>query len=170
MKFVKKSDLTFDSGYLVRKGKIVSIDPCIVAQCNAFDTMIQKAEWLEGNKVEAKVAEPFKRKSMYEKPMSFKAETPIADKKAEETLAWLKEKEDVETARQGNEIVDMFEEFVRFVVDDKVMLTDDTPARFDCPILGNPLDIAEEQVSELIAGHANTIMRSLLSTEAEMLR
>lgn len=170
MKFVKKSDLTFDSGYLVRKGKIVSIDPCIVAQCNAFDTMIQKAEWLEGNKVEAKVAEPFKRKSMYEKPMSFKAETPIADKKAEETLAWLKEKEDVETARQGNEIVDMFEEFVRFVVDDKVMLTDDTPARFDCPILGEPLSITEKQVSELIAGHANTIMRSLLSTEAEMLR
>lgn len=170
MKFVKKSDLTFDSGYLVRKGKIVAIDPCIVKQCNAFDLMVQKAEWLEANKIEAKAAEPFERKSMYEKPMSFKAETPIADKKAEDTLAWLKEKEDVETARRGNNIVDMFEEFVRFVVDDKVMLTDDTPVRFDCPVLGNPLYIKEDAVSELIVKHADTVMQDLLSTEAEMLR
>lgn len=170
MKFVKKSDLEFDSGYLVHKGEIVAIDQSIVKQCNAFDLMVQKAEWIEANRIEAKAAEPFERKSMYEKPMRFKAETPLADKKAEDTLAWLKEKEDVDTARCGNEIVGIFEEFVRFVVDDKVMLTEGKVERFDCPVLGDPLAITEEQVSELIVNHADTVMKELLCAEVETLR
>lgn len=170
MKFVKKSDLEFDSGYLVHKGEIVAVDPAIVKQCNTFDLMVQKAEWTEASRIEAKAAEPFERKSMYEKPMTFDAETPIADKKAEDTLAWLKEKEDVEAACNGNLIVDVFEEFVRFVVDDKVMLTDGKVERFDCPVLGDPLAITEEQVSELIVKHADAIMKELAGVEMEMLR
>lgn len=169
MKFVKKSDLEFDSGYLVHKGKIVAIDPAIVKQCNAFDLMVQKAEWIEANRIETKAAEPFERKSMYEKPMRFKAETPIADKKAEETVAWLKEKEDVETASRGNTIVEIFEEFVRFVVDGKVLLVDAEPVRFDCPVLGDPLAVTEEQVSELIVKHADAIMEEAVGDAAEML-
>lgn len=175
MKFVKKSDLKFDSGYLVHKGKIVAVDPAIVKQCNAFDLMVQKAEWTEANRIEAKAAEPFERKSMYEKPMHFKAETPIADKKVEDTMAWLKEKEDVEAACHGNKVVDIFEEFVRFVVNDKVMLTGGDVERFDCPVLGDPLAVTEEQVAELIANHAGTIMeeitmKEILRADAETLR
>lgn len=169
MKFVKKSDLKFDSGYLVHEGKIVAVDPAIVKQCNAFDLMVQKAEWIEANRIEAKAAEPFERKSMYEKPMTFMAETPIADKKAEDTVAWLKEKENVETASRGNTIVEIFEEFVRFVVDGKVLLVDAEPVRFDCPELGDPLAITEEQVSELIVKHADAIMEEAVGDAAEML-
>lgn len=169
MKFVKKSDLKFDSGYIVYKGEIVAVDPAIVKQCNAFDLMVQKAEWIEANKIEAKAAEPFERKSMYEKPMTFEAETPLADKKAEETVAWLKEKENVETAARGNTVVEVFEEFVRFVVDDKVLLADAEPVRFDCPVLGDPLAVTEEQVRELIEKHANTIMEEVFGAAAEML-
>lgn len=170
MKFVNKSDLKFDSGYLVHNGEIVAIDPTIVKQCNAFDLMVQKTKWIEANKIEAKVAEPFKRKSMYEKPMSFEAETPIADKKAEDTVAWLKEKEDVETACRSNKVVEIFEEFVRFVVNGKVLLVDAEPVRFDCPVLGDPLAVTEEQVRDLIAKHADTVIEEILSTMAEMLR
>lgn len=170
MKFVNKSDLKFDSGYLVHEGEIVAVDPAIVKQCNAFDLMVQKAEWIEGNKIEAKVAESFERKSMYEKPMTFEAETPIADKKAEETMAWLAEKEKVATACHGNKIVDVFEDFVRFVVDGKVLLVDAEPVRFDCPILGDPLAITVKQVSDLITKHADTVMEELLGTMAEKLR
>ena len=169
MKFVKKSDLKFDSGYLVHEGEIVAVDPAIVKQCNAFDLMVQKVEWIEANKIEAKATEPFERKSMYEKPMVFEAETPIADKKAEETVAWLAEKEKVNTARHGNNIVEVFEEFVRFVVDDKVLLVDAEPVRFDCPVLGNPLAITEEQVHELIVEHADAVMEEVLGPVAEML-
>ena len=169
MKFVKKYDLEFDSGYLVHKGDIVAVDPAIVKQCNAFDLMIQKAEWIEANKIEAKAAEPFERKSMYEKPMIFEAETPLADKKAEETVAWLKEKEDVEAATRGNTIVEVFEEFLRFVVDRKVVLVDAEPVRFDCPVLGDPLAITEEQVRGLIEKHANTVMEEVFGAAAEML-
>lgn len=155
MKMYKKSELSLKNGMLVTaEGDVVVPDPAVVDQANQLETMVQKRRWLDGQP--SMCAGPnlseFERKSICDEEIhKFTCDTPLMDKKAEESIALMDELDCVEKCDKLNAIQDQFRMLFSWVGDDMVLCGEGTLVKFDTPTLGNPLDWDKDSVQNFIA-------------------
>lgn len=156
IKMYKKSELNFKNGMLATAdGDVIVPDPKVVAQANQLETMAQRGAWLKEQP--EMCAGPdfskFERKSIKDEEINkFVCETPLLDKKAEESIALMDELDALEVCDKLNEVQSQFKELFAWVGDDTV-LSDDSRAlsTFDTPTLGNPLEWDKDDVQNFIA-------------------
>lgn len=154
MKVYPKSDLHLKDGLLVTsEGDVVCIDPDIVDLANELETKLQKARFL-AKQPEAQPMpslEGFVRKSVNKIEM-FTTETPLADKQAEDALAFMNELDDVKLTNDMNQMLNGMFDLVMFVREDSVLGMEAASIhRFDTPELGNPLTWNEDTLATAVA-------------------
>ena len=158
MKMYKKSDLSLVNGLLVTTdGDVVSVNPAIVHQANELETLAQKIAYLKGQPKATPMPslDGFERVSD-QKGHEFVAETPIIDIETAKTLAMMDELDDMNAAQQANEMLGQFTDLLQFVDNDYVLDCGCPTDKFDMPLLGNVLELTEDEVIEVI-GEANGI-------------
>lgn len=155
MKLYKKSDLTFKNGMLVDgEGNVVAPIPAIAKMANELETCLQKAEYAKGMPEVAEAPAPFHRKSIGDElPVKeFTCETPLMDKRVEDTLALMDEIDTASTCDKINEVMrTRYAELLQWAADDAVVGTEGTLVLFDTPTMGNPLEWTAENVQDFIA-------------------
>lgn len=154
MKMYAKEDLKVKDGLLVSSdGDVVAINPDVVDLANELETNLQKARFLAAQPQggPAPTLDGFKRKSDKSIEM-FTCETPIADKKAEEALAFMDELDDVQLTQDMNDMLLGMTELVMFVQEPEVLSMDHAVVRrFDTPELGNPLTWTKDTLASAVA-------------------
>ena len=151
-KFYSKSDLTFKSGYVVSAtGDVVALPKGVARQLNDIETMVQKAAWISENEVEAKEAEEFERKSAFGSAPTITVDTPLLDKKVEESMQLHTEIERQLYAEKLTEIIAGFKEAFAFCDEDDFVEGDEV-VRLDLPTLGDPLKLTAAGLAKLIGG------------------
>lgn len=155
MKMYKKSDLTLNNGLLVSKdGDIVLPDFRIVQQANGLETMVQKAKYLMSQPEATPMPslDGFERMSISDnESRKFEVSTPVMDAKAEEAMKLMGEIDDMATVEKANAMLDDFKTLLDFVSQDFVIDCGDQLYKFDTPVLGNVLELTEEDVVKAIA-------------------
>ena len=145
-KFYKKSQLTFESGYVVNAdGDVVALPPCVADQLNEIETTIQKAAWLSEQPEECKGPDPseFERQSCFGKVPEIVVETPLLDKKVKESVALEKEMYAASCAAELNKLIVGFKEAFAFVSEES-FVEGDRVVRLDLPTLGDPLKLTAD--------------------------
>lgn len=156
MKMINKSELEYKDGYVLNGNDIVALDPRIVRQANSLEEMVQKRRWL--NDQPSACAGPnlssFERESEFDALPHWEAETPLIDKKIEDSMKFMKELDEVNLVDMVNEkIFNYLKELVEFSTKDYVIDESGlcSPERFDLPTLGNPLELTADQISKYVA-------------------
>lgn len=154
MKLYKKSNLKCKNGYLVTdKKKVIGIDPSVVYQANALETMAQKVAWLEAQPKPCDGPDWSKFDRVHSgHKVKLHTKTPILDKKIEESLALAKEIDHYTYTEEAEAIIgNKFNDLVQFVSSNKVMNSSQYPLqKFDTPTLGNPLDWDLETIIRVV--------------------
>ena len=157
MKMYEKSSLSlFDGMFVAADGTIVVPDPKVVEQTNELETLIQEAAYLmkQPNAAPAPSLSGFERKSVFKvKKDYFIANTPTLDKKANEAMALMDELDDVNRVTDINNHIQHFADLVRFAGADRIVCFEDNAYsnRFDTPVLGDPLKLSVDDVTDKIA-------------------
>lgn len=155
MKIYNKDNLHYKNGMFVTdSGDIIGIDSEIVDLANELETKYQRAVWLETQP--APCLGPnfseFERLSEFDMDDEFKVETPIMDKRTEESIKYMEELDMKILNDSMNEQLRGMKPLVMFVEDDSVISFDvDKIHRFDCYMLGNPLDWTKDTIISAIA-------------------
>lgn len=154
MKMYDKKDLEYKNGLLVASdGTVMGIDPEIIDLANELETRIQKAEYLaaQPGAVAVPSLDGFTRKSETEM-QKFVCETPIMDKKVEESLKFMEEIEDVQVTNKLNDDLAGLMPLVQFAKDSSIVSMDHVaPRKFDVPTMGNPLKWDEDKLMVFVA-------------------
>lgn len=150
MKTYMKKELEFKSGLLFKDGEIVCVDSTIIDAFNKLETDAQrglftakKNELME--EVEDVMAIGFKRESS-RPTIDFEVKTEHLDKAIDEAVAIM---DDIDAERKGNDVrdyLDLMSVLVQFVTDDFVIDVGGPVYRFDLPLIGNPLEVDEEDL------------------------
>lgn len=145
-KFYKKSQLTFESGYVVNAdGDVVALPPCVADQLNEIETLIQKAAWLEGQPEECKGPDlsEFERQSCFGKVPEIVVDTPLFDEEVKKKAALEKEMYAKCCATEVNKLISCFKEAFAFVSEES-FVEGDRVVRLDLPTLGDPLKLTAD--------------------------
>lgn len=153
MKAYPKNELSFKNGLLIASdNEVVVIDPEIVDAANALETKFQQKMYLnsqpEGCPCPTLVG--FERESEFDIKL-FEAETPIIDKRAEESKAFMDELDLVSSTNVMNGMLMSMKQLIIFVNDDHVYGSDCIAHKFDTPNLGNPLEWTDDTIKEAVA-------------------
>lgn len=158
MKLYNKKDLEFKDGYLVDKdGNVIQPDPMVVMQANRLETTWQQANhWASQPKPELipeRTLDDFQRESMFDQPYEVVYKTPVLDQKIEESLKLINEIEGSNITEIINNSINDYKELINWTSSDTFFGNDDVhnPAKFDTPVLGNPLDYAAKGVVNVLA-------------------
>ena len=151
-KMYKKSDLRYEGGYLVTKDdKIVLLPFAIASKLMELEERLQKALWLK-NKPEVELPEygEFVRKSEFDvKLPQIKVETPTIDKAVEFALKYKEDLDNQLTADAANKFISGYTQVFQFVNSD-LFVEGDYDTRLDLPTLGNPLELTEDKIMQLV--------------------
>lgn len=154
-KIIKKSQLTFVDGMLVKDDDVICIEPSIIHQANMLETLAQKTAYLAAQPDYSPVPslDGFEREYAGDKLCQFTASTPILDSKVKEAMDIMDELDDVTTANQANSMLDNYRELYEFCSVDYVVgsLDKANVIQFDLPTLGNPLDLTTDVIENVIA-------------------
>lgn len=151
-KFYSKSDLTFESGYVVNSdGDVVALPKGVAKQLNDIETMVQEAAWVSAHEVEEREPEKFERKSAFGFAPTVTADTPLLDAKIEEAMKLREEIEQQLCADKLTEIIAGFKEAFAFCDEDN-FVEGDKVTRLDLPTLGDPLKLTAIGLTKLIGG------------------
>lgn len=154
MKVYPKNELTYKNGLLVTAdGDVVCLDNEIVDMANELETRIQKASYLNAQPEATKAPslDGFERKTETT-VTTFVKETPLMDKKVEDTLALMEELDNAVVTDKLNEQVKNLTPLVYFVKEDDVLSVEHAaPHRFDVPTMGNPLTWDEDKLMAFVA-------------------
>ena len=151
-KFYSKSDLSFKSGYVVNAdGDVVALPKGVARQLNDIETMVQEAAWVSEHQVEEREPEEFVRKSAFGSAPTITVDTPLLDKKVEESVRLHKELEQQICAEKLTEIIAGFKEAFAFC-DEESFVEGDEVTRLDLPTLGDPLKLTTMDLVSVIAG------------------
>lgn len=145
-KFYKKSQLTFESGYVVNAdGDVVALPPCVADQLNEIETLIQKAAWLneQPEECEGPDLSEFERKSCFGKVPEIVVETPLFDEQVKKKAAIEKEMYAACCAAELNKLIARFKEAFAFVSEES-FVEGDRVVRLDLPTLGDPLKLTAD--------------------------
>lgn len=154
-KIIKKSEITFVDGMLVKDDDVICIEPNIIHQANMLETLAQKTAYLaaQPDYSPAPSLDGFEREYASDKLCQFTASTPILDAKVKEAMDIMDELDDVTTANQANSMLDNYRELYEFCSVDYVVGSLDkvNVIQFDLPILGNPLNLTTDDIENVIA-------------------
>ena len=151
-KMISKAELEYKGGYLVKGDDVIVIDPDIVNQACMIDSLKQANEFYKKNGgagVPGADMEKFRAKSETPRPY-LEANTPLMDKKVEESLGLMKELDSVSTANAANDMLRKVDELIQFALDDYVISIEGQPVKFDLPSLGNPLEFTAQEIIDII--------------------
>lgn len=156
-KIIKKSELTFVDGMLVKGDDVICIDPVIIHQANRLETLAQKTAYLMAQPDYSPVPslDGFEREYAADQRIGkFVVETPTLDAKAKEAMAIMDELDDATVAQQANSLLENYRELYEFASCDYVIGSTDSvnAIKFDLPTIGNPLDITINDIELVIAG------------------
>lgn len=141
-KMYKKSDLTFDNGYVVDSdNNVVCLPDKVAEQINKLETWVQKHEYLKSQPEEqaAPSLDGFERQSCFAK-VRIVTDTPELDARiarAESIRAELQNKEACDVA---NELIEKMSEMFGWINCDTFVEGTEV-VRIDTPTLGNPLEL-----------------------------
>ena len=151
-KFYSKSDLIFKSGYVVNAdGDVVALPKGVARQLNDIETMVQEGAWVSEHEVDEKKPEEFVRKSAFGSAPTVTVDTPLLDKKVEESMRLHEELEQQLCADKLNEVIAGFKETFAFCDEDSFIEGDEV-VRLDLPTLGDPLKLTAIGLTKLIGG------------------
>lgn len=151
-KFYKKSDLTFDNGYVLdSESNVVCLPDGVAEQLNDVETWIQRYEYLKAQPEECKAPslDGFERESAF-KRVRVKAETPISDKRVKESEALLAELRNKGAVDSANAIIEKYSNLFDWLASD-TFVCGDKVVRMDLPKIGNPLEVDAIELAEVIA-------------------
>lgn len=153
-KFYSKSDLTFKSGYVVNAdGDVVALPKGVARQLNEIEEMVQKAKWVAEHEGDEEEPEEFVRKSAFKSAPVITVDTPLLDKKVEESVRLHEELERQLCAEKMNDIIKGFKEAFAFC-DEDAFVEGDKVVRLDLPTLGDPLKLTATGLAGHIGGMA----------------
>lgn len=151
-KFYSKSDLTFKSGYVVNAdGDVVALPKGVARQLNEIEEMVQRAKWAAEHEAPEAEPEEFVRKSAFKPAPVITANTPLLDKKVEESMRLHEEIEGKLCADKLNEIIKGFKEAFAFCDEDDFVEGGEV-VRLDLPTLGDPLKLTACELAKHIGG------------------
>ena len=152
MELVNKSNLQYDSGYMLLFGSIVAIDREVVRQYNKVERLLQIAKFKADNKEPLPTnKKPYEFVSEHYVPAEISAETPLLDQKIRDGIALVEElKLDSIGKAIQKYINEELPQLWEFINADRV-LVDDNPRdalvwRIDAKTLGNILEITPEDL------------------------
>lgn len=147
MELVNKSNLQYDSGYLLLFGSIVAIDREIIRQYNKVEHLLQIAKFKADNKEPLPTnKKSFEFVSEHYVPAEISAETPLLDQKIKDGIAMVEElKLDTLSKAIQKYINEELPQLWEFINADRVLVDEDPRDalvwRIDAKTLGNILQI-----------------------------
>jgi len=155
MKYVKKSKLDFEDGYILYKGDVVAIDPVVVEQLNHFENVVQQFMYVR--KQPKYQPEPsldgWHKKSAIKLRPVISATTPILDAEIEKAKMIMAELDSVSNASAINDAFDRYAELIQWLRSKKVVVYTNPsrlPEQIDTYEIGNPLEISADDFTKMI--------------------
>lgn len=152
-KMYKKSDLKFESGYVLTKDdEVVALPPKVAEQLNDMETEIQKVAYLKKQPKAQPVPslDGFERDSIVEHAF-IEVETKHLDREERRCLNVLKDLRKLEVAKDANAKLAEYDEAIRFLNEDK-FVEGFEPAMIDTPTIGDPLTASVSDVIGMLLG------------------
>lgn len=153
MKVFEKKDCQYKDGYIVSGNEVVAVDNEVVDLLNHLDLDIQKFRFNEEHAVDPIEIPEFKPQSEHRPKVTVSAmETPTLDKVTEMAMDLMKELDSVSGAEMATRYFDSILPVVKFVINDTIISHDSQfkQFQFDLPTIGNPLELTEEKLADLI--------------------
>ena len=152
-KLIKKKDCKFKAGQIVCGDEVVGIPHQVWYQLNKLELMWQQYSYLKRQPKYQKVPslDGFVRQSALKSKMPYieVIDTPVTDKRFEESMKFMAEQEQIAAAAETNEMLDKFQSLVIWL-DGKRFVEGDCIDPIDTPFLGNPLMLEPEAVSTVL--------------------
>lgn len=153
MKMFDKNECEYKGGYIVCEGQVVCIDNEIVDLFNKLDTDVQRAKFEAAHR-QAPVDqdEAFAPKSEHGAIYpTIEAKTPELDKMAAKAVKLMDEVDAMESAARANEYFAGIHPLIMFVNDGFVVSGEQAVQhRFDLPVVGNPLELDKDKLSDIV--------------------
>lgn len=152
-KMYKKSELKFDSGYvLTMDDEVVALPPKVAEQLNEMETEIQKIAYLKAQPKAQPMPslDGFERESIVGHAY-ISADTPTIDAEIKRSTDIIKELRAVDEARSINEMLDKFDDAIRFLKEDK-FVEGDKIVMVDAPTIDNILMADVSDVIDMLLG------------------
>lgn len=152
MELVNKSNLQYDSGYMLLFGSIVAIDREVVRQYNKVERLLQLAKFKADNKEPLPTnKKPYEFTSEHYVPAEISAETPLLDQKIKDGIAMVEElKLDTISKAIQKYINEELPQLWEFINADRVLVDEDPRDalvwRIDAKTLGNILQITPDDL------------------------
>ena len=152
-KMYKKSDLKFESGYVLTKNdEVVALPPKVAEQLNDMETEIQKVAYLK----KQPKAQPmpsldgFERDSIVEHAF-IEVEIKHLDREMRRNFGLLKDLRKLEVAKDANAKLAQYDEAIRFLNEDKFVEGTEV-VMIDTPTIGDPLAASVAEVIGMLLG------------------
>ena len=152
-KMYKKSDLKFESGYVLTKDdEVVALPPKVAEQLNEMETEIQQVAYLkqQPKAQPAPSLDGFKRESIIEHA-HIEVETKYLDREERRCLNVLKDIRKLEMAKGANEKLTKYDEAIRFLNEDRFVEGTEV-VMIDAPTIGDPLAASVDDVIDMLLG------------------
>lgn len=155
-KMYRKSELTFENGYLINKDhEVVALPAKAAVQLNGLEEFLQKQKYLhdQPDATPEPSLDGFKFKSTLAKPM-IEVKTPVFDAKVKESEDILAELRNKEMATAVNLTLGNFADALRFLKEDSFVEGDEV-IRLDLATIGDPLHADADKLIDTICEYAN---------------
>lgn len=157
-KMYKKSDLKFVDGYVLTKDDdVVALPGGIAEQINDLETFIQEMAYIDAQPEAAPVPDlaGFERKSIVAVP-TIEVETPALDEMEERSRRILDEMRNREGAKAVNRVLEKYADVLGFFRDER-FVEGDKVVRIDTPVIGNILEVSDDDAIALIVKYSGLI-------------
>ena len=160
MKLIDKKDIQFIDGRFLYGDETVMFEQAIGPWLNEIENLYQRALYEIGKNETAESLmklrnSEFKFESAFDDcKLEFEAETPLLDERVEHSKAIMKELDCMLVAEKANKIAQYLraERIVKWIKSDKVFVElSSNCVQVDTKHLGNPLELTEERLADVIA-------------------
>lgn len=152
-KMYKKSDLKFESGYVLTKDdEVVALPYKVAVQLNLMETEIQKVAYLKAQPKAQPVPslDGFERESIVQHAY-VEVETKHLDREVRRCEKVLADVRSLAAAEEANAKLAQYDEAIRFLHEDK-FVEEDEIVMIDTPTIGNPLTASVDDVIDMLLG------------------
>lgn len=152
-KMYKKSELKFDSGYvLTMDDEVVALPPKVAEQLNEMETEIQKVAYLKAQPKAQPMPslDGFERESIV-KHAYVEVETKYLDREKRRSMGLLNDLRNMAEADEANEKLAKYDEAIRFLSEDKFVEGAEV-IMIDTPTIGHILTADVDKVIDLLLG------------------